>query len=225
MTVPKSMGWLWDIDGSNWRPGTIEKSVTKIMKYFATQKRLLLMKSKTSEKLPTLKLVRKNGEYEIVLNPLSILDTDDATPIVFKLNKSDYAKKVSRARENLREKGFNFNCKCGKDLENCECINPDEKEKIQIELDTTELTFQEVFKPTNDDEIDLTFSPAILSDKKPSKIERVTYASTQYDKNDVKSSLKSIETTESQLKVETNSKKLKHGRIPLEKGSKDDKKM
>lgn len=222
--VPKSMGWLWNspiegIGSIDWHPGKIEKSVLRIMNYFAERKKLSSIESekKRDENLPTLRLLRKNGEYYIELKPWRINSQkrNEAKPIVFKLNKSDHERRILKAKEVLKQKGFNTFCYCEKDFECCECIKTEEKLEIQNELEKVsklvQLTplelSQGLNKMKNEDEIDLTFSPALVINQKPFKIERVTHVSTQ---SELKSSFHSTQNTkDTQLKVQTESKQIK----------------
>lgn len=249
--MPKTKGWSWNIDGTSrkgWRPGAVRKSVAKIMKFFASQRRIddKVEEDEESEQIesPTLQILKRNGEYCVVLSSTP----NDANPIVFMLTKSDFNKRISRVKEILREKGLKVSCNCEKNFNDCECMSCDVKGKIQFELErlskddevdvlTSEQILQ-LLKSTNDDddEVDLTFTPPTCFAAAATKSQQVkpfSYAATQYDSKDVtKVTLPTpIKAAESPLKVEMvnaarSGTKLSHGDgISLKKGSKDEKKM
>lgn len=222
----------------------MRKSVAKIMKFFATQRRSedkVNQKSKEVEIVsPTLQILKRNGEYCVMLNSTP----NDSNPIVFMLTKSDYARKIARVKKILREKGLNVSCKCEKNFKDCECMSNEVKEKIEFELeglskdDEVDVRPSEIalhlVKAKNDDneeeEVDLTFTPPTwfaVAAAKSHKVNSVSYTATQYDSKDVTPSppIKATELKSEMANVARSGTKLRNGNVLSKKGSKDDNRM
>jgi Domain of unknown function (DUF4776) len=197
--VPKNMGWLWNVETyglpfirRGWRPGAVKRSVAKIMKVHLTPPAEPAPDIKPMDP-PTLRVQKKNGEYVILMNPL-VEDaelTGNLSPIVFKIMKSEEGKKRSLVRQILKQRGFVKKCKCSS-IENCDCLNDCEKERLKCELSKVSKEFGLKFelkmcevKETSDSEVDVEFTPPSAaklknpcSKRKPIK---VSYAQTQYE--------------------------------------------
>lgn len=191
--VPKRMGWMWNVGVSErgWRPGAVRKSVAKIMKLYLTKpENLIKCPEKTNP--PTLRVQKKNGQFTIVMNPLrdKTKVNEEISPIVFKLEKSEEAKKRSMARQVLKDRGVS-SCDCVS-LSKCNCMSACEKARIKFELMKVsndfcldrELTLCDL-NDSSESEIDVEFTPPSAAKlcnpcfkRKPAK---VSAAATQYE--------------------------------------------
>lgn len=248
--MPRTMGWLWNInDGclEGWRPGAVARPVARIMKFFAAQRRLEEQQMLKDEPVaavesPTLQISGKNGEFCIILNPSTSSSSTAANPVVFMLTKSDFARRIARVKEILREKGLKVSCNCEKSFANCECMKREEKQQIEFELAelskdegsgdddlrlSDELTFQLLKSNVEDDsEVDFTFTPARFADV-AHRVKSVSYAACQYEYEC--KDVPVIKAAGSQLKAEEEAVNFvvrapqQRDEIPLrKKGSKDD---
>lgn len=223
MLVPKSMGWLWNVGIAGlpvmrrgWRPGAVKKSVAKIMKFHFTEPKISAPPVKKTEP-PTLRVHKKNGEYMIIMNPLrdETKQTDDQSPIVFKLSKSDDAKKRSKARKILKIRGVEKKCCDCSSIEECHCMNECDKAHLKFELEDVsrclridpEMDFVDM-KDSSESEIDMEFTPPSMI-KNPSikcKPADVSFAGTQYetqvDEFDTNKVVKKISSSEKKIKTE-----------------------
>lgn len=246
--VSKTKGWLWNANDEwrkGWRPGAVKKPVARIMKFFAAQRRLEEQQHENEfvaveEEAPTLQILSRNGEYCIVLSS----QHNDVNPIVFMLSKSDFAKRIAQLKQILLERGLKVSCNCKRgSFADCECIQPEVKEKIEFELRemskdeddlrlTDELLF-ELLKASDDSEMDFTFTPS----KFEHKVKSISYAACQCEHEVVPSPPPPTPSfaAESQSKYEksvnvawagtTKQQQQQRDGIPVKKGSKDDSKM
>lgn len=193
--VPKNMGWLWNFEIAGkrgWRPGAVKKSVAKIMDYhLKTPKKPVTPEA--SPEPPTLRVQKKNGEYMIIMNPLrdATKQTDNISPIVFKVTKTEDAKKRSEARKILKIRGVGKCCDCSS-IEKCCCMNECDKAQIKYELEQISkclcinptMNFVDM-KDSSDSEIDMEFTPpSAVNIKNPCmkcKSVQVSYTGTQYE--------------------------------------------
>ncbi|XP_055600324.1 uncharacterized protein LOC129749384 [Uranotaenia lowii] len=192
--VPPHMGWMWNTETlgigkkrRGWRPGAVKKPIKELMQHFLVSYpldnipvskkggRCLKMLSKEcdpSKQKPTLQIVKRNGEYTIVMNPLkdskSLKTAQDpylsCEPIRFKLAKDPHTGKLYQLRKALQVKGFNM-CGCT-DLSICD--HRSEKEKKLLEkavrklskcLGLPKATGLKDLPSDSESEMDLEFTP------------------------------------------------------------------
>lgn len=197
LLVPKNMGWLWNVGISGlptfrrgWRPGAVKKPVARIMKFYLTPPaEPVPLKPKADP--PTLRVQKKDGEYTIIMNPLrdELNGIEISSPIVFKVVKSDDAKKRSMARKMLKTRGVEKSCDCN-DIDKCPCLTTCDKAHILFELQEIstrlclepELNFCDL-KDSSESEIDVEFSPPSAAKPKNFKCRPVekSFAGTQYE--------------------------------------------
>lgn len=140
------------------------KTVARIMKYYLSEPPLPSPKI-AKEDPPTLRIQKKNGEYKIVMNPLQDEAKPVVSPIVFKLTKSEEAKKRSIAVKILKDSGIAKGCNCSS-IKQCNCMNSCEKARLEFELTEmtrkfcleSDLNFIDL-KESSDSEIDFEFTP------------------------------------------------------------------
>lgn len=182
-----------------WRPGAVKKRVSNIMKHYLEQPKEVNVMAQKIES-PTLRVQKRNGEYMIVLNSMhdegERFSTNDPSPIVFKVMKSDDAKKRVEARRFLKTRGVEKSCECSC-LDSCQCLNECEKILLKLELAKVskcmginpELDLTDL-RETSGSEIDFEFTPPSATKNKNStktcKINKVSYAGTQYESQIVK---------------------------------------
>lgn len=172
--VPKNMGWLWNVRISGlpqfrrgWKPGAIKKTVASIMKFYLTPPaEPAPLKPKADP--PTLRIQKKDGEYTIVMNPLQDVElngVENSSPIVFKVVKSEDAKKRSIAKKILKTRGIEKDCDCD-GIDKCSCLTACDKAHVIFALQ--EMSTRLCLKPeldfcdlrdSSDSEIDVEFTP------------------------------------------------------------------
>ncbi|XP_062551350.1 uncharacterized protein LOC134216496 [Armigeres subalbatus] len=160
--VPPHMGWMWNVKTpgigkirKGWRPGAVKKPIKELMQHFLVsypldnipvskkggRNLIIAEKGSTSTKQkPTLQIVKKNGEYCIVMNPLKDSETLKTAqdpylscePIRFKLAKDPNVGKLYQLRKALKVKGFTM-CGCPA-LESCEHRSEKEKKLLKKEI-------------------------------------------------------------------------------------------
>lgn len=141
---------------------------------------------------PTLRVLKKNGEFFIIMNPLrNDMRTEHQSPIVFKITKSDEDKKRSTARKILQACGVVKKCSCST-LDSCQCLTDCEKAHLKFEMEKISkelclkpsLTVCDLKEPS-DSEIDVEFTPPSAAKLKNPKIKckpvKVSVAETQYE--------------------------------------------
>lgn len=196
LLVPKNMGWLWNVGITGlptfrrgWRPGAIKTSVATIMKYYlkpAAEQAMIL----PGLNPPTLRVQKKEGDYTIIMNPLrdDSNGIKNSTPVVFKVVKSDDAKKRSIARKILKTRGVEKSCDCD-DIEKCLCLTTCDKAQIMFELQEIstrlflkpEMNFCDL-KDSSESEIDVEFTPPFAKKQENQcKAVKKSYAGTQYE--------------------------------------------
>ncbi|XP_021701014.1 uncharacterized protein LOC110676642 [Aedes aegypti] len=219
--VPPHMGWMWNVKtlGINkirkgWRPGAVKKPIKELMQHFLVSYPLdnIPVSKKTGRNLkipadgsehtkqkPTLQIVKKNGEYCIVMNPLkdsaSLKTAQDpylnCEPIRFKLAKDPNVGKLYQLRSALKVKGFTM-CGCS-ELESCEHKSEKEKKLLRKELrklakclglpKSTELKDVPI---DSESELDLEFTPPSAMLKSGQRKPDVVCTETQYSVDDYK---------------------------------------
>lgn len=195
--VPKNMGWLWNVGITGlptirrgWRPGAVVKTVAKIMKVYLAEPKVAPPPLKKDDP-PTLRVQRKNGEYKIIMNPLRDDTEPVGSPIVFKVTKSEEARRRSKARDIIKEFGYVKKCDCAS-LKQCNCMNDCDKVHLELKLKeistrcclNSELKFSDL-KDSSDSEIDMEFTPPSATNwKNPClkyKPAKTSVAETQYE--------------------------------------------
>jgi hypothetical protein len=202
--VPKNMGWLWNTQNPGipqirrgWKPGAVPKKIAKMMKFFLNdEKQEPEEPPKLAPTKAALQMQRKNGEYTIIMNPNGSGDG----PITFKISKSEEVKKRDEAKKALKKRGFEKNCQCER-IESCECISDCTKKDVIAALKNisfeyrlqTPLKFSEL-NESSDSEMDFEFTPPIaMMTKKKHKKPSVSYAATQYEKQEIKEVVVEVE--------------------------------
>lgn len=220
--VPKYMGWRWDeriagIGDKKWFPGHINKTVRCLMKHVLNPfpydtipltrrdangriAKICNDKSKLPEfnpalvQRPTLKVLKRDGEFYIEMNPLKDkkkLETDidpylNCSPLKFKIKRHPEEIKKHRAKKLLREHGIVKKCSC-LNLKFCRCMSDREKKLLAFEVKNVsdqlqlekELQFGEL-GDSSDSELELNFTtPSALIDARKFKPD-VTHCGTQY---------------------------------------------
>lgn len=218
--VPKNMGWLWNTHNPGipeirrgWRPGAISKPIAKMMKFFLNEDK------KNPEDIPcnpisnqaAIQMRRKNGEYTIVMKPAG--GSGDG-PITFKISKSDEIKKREEAKKVLKKRGIEKYCQCEK-IESCKCISSCTKKDIEAALKN--ISFEYSLQPplkfselneSSDSEMDFEFTPPFaMTTSKKCKKPPVSYAATQYEKQEIKEVV--VEELKVKASVKQSKKKLK----------------
>lgn len=199
-----------------WRPGSVVKSVARIMKYYLSEPPLPSPTVK-KEDPPTLRIKKKNGEYKIIMNPLQDETKPVASPIVFKLTKSEEAKKRSIAVKILKDSGIAKSCNCSS-IKQCNCMNACEKARLEFELTEmtrkfcleSDLNFNDL-KDSSDSEIDLEFTPPsaaqfknpCMSCKPVKKSVAGTQCESQFSIEDLSKNVKANSDDESVTKTKT----------------------
>lgn len=202
LLVPKNMGWLWNVGISGlspfrrgWRPGAIKKTVASIMKDYLTppaEPAPLDFKANP----PTLRVQKKDGELTIIMNPLQdeLKGIENSSPIVFKVVKSDDAKKRSIARKMLKTQGIEKSCDCNA-IDTCPCLTTCDKAHIMFELHKMstrlclepELNFSDL-NDSSESEVDVEFTPKLAKKLENSMFEcnpsKKSTACTQYEKQE-----------------------------------------
>lgn len=220
-SVPPHMGWMWNVKtlGINkirkgWRPGAIRKPIKELMQHFLVsypldnvpvskhggrKLRILENDSRSLKQKPTLQIIKKNGEYCIVMNPLKDSDTLKTAqdpylhcePLRFKLAKDPNIGKLYQLRQALKVKGFTL-CGCS-ELDSCDHRSEKEKKLIKKELrkltkclglpKSTELKDVPV---DSESEMDLEFTPPSAMLKSGLRKPDVVCTETQYCVDDYK---------------------------------------
>lgn len=226
--VPKNMGWLWNVPipgvpciRPGWRPGSVKKSVAKIMKISLTPPAEPAPPIWHQEVSPTLRVLKKNGEYKIVMNPLADdgLKSMITSPIVFKITKSEEAKKRSLARQILKSRGITKKCDCSS-IDTCFCLNQCEKNRFKCEMEkvSEKLCLKSVISlsdlnDSSDSEVDMEFTPPAAANKKNPHVKckppRVTAVETQYETQAVTSPAAKIDNEGKLMKDLKDHKELK----------------
>ncbi|XP_053685819.1 uncharacterized protein LOC128735355 [Sabethes cyaneus] len=219
--VPPHMGWRWDINTpgigcvrKGWRPGAVRKPIKELMQHFLVHypldnvpvsrrgKRSLKMdetKMEQTKQKHTLQIVKRNGQYSIVMNPLKDSQTLKTAqdpylacePIQFKLTKDPNMSKLYQLRNALKVKGFTM-CGCS-EFESCSHRNEKEKKLMAKEMRklskrlglavTTELKDIPV---ESESELDLEFTPPSAMLKSGVRKPDVVCTETQYCVEDYK---------------------------------------
>lgn len=224
------MGWLWNVGVSRkgWKPGAVDKTVAKIMMNHLTPPPESAP-CPVKKEPPTLQVKRKNGEYTIVMNPLLDESSDDPSPIVFQISKTDDAKKRAVARNLLKLKGFKKKCDCCC-IDKCACMNVCKKAQLKYELYKVscdlelerKMTFGDL-NESGESEIDFEYTPpyAVQSKNpcvKPCKPVKVSVAETQYElqavENPVEDKEGSLDKEKKNDKEKKDDKKKKKKEVP-----------
>ncbi|XP_065072680.1 uncharacterized protein LOC135697035 [Ochlerotatus camptorhynchus] len=220
-SVPPHMGWMWNVKTlgigkirKGWRPGAVRKPIKELMQHFLVSypldnvpvsrkggRRLRFSENDpiSLKQKPTLQIIKKNGEYCIVMNPLkdseSLKTAQDpylpCEPIRFKLAKDPMVGKLYQLRQALKVKGFTM-CGCP-ELESCEHRSVKEKKLIKKELrkltkclalpKSTELKDVPI---DSESEMDLEFTPPSAMLKSGLRKPDVVCTETQYCVEDYK---------------------------------------
>lgn len=190
--VPKNMGWLWNVENPGvtqirrgWRPGAVRKSVAKLMQHFLKKETPPPAEPNILPQKSALKVERKFGEYTITMNDFS--EGDFRHPIVFKVTKSDEAKKRSEARSVLKTRGITKKCECNS-FEECKCMSGMEKIILKCQLKKVsqefclcpEMTLED-WDESSDSEMNFEFSPPLAMKCKSKKCVKTANDSTQYE--------------------------------------------
>jgi Domain of unknown function (DUF4776) len=235
--VPKNMGWLWNTSVAGishlrrgWRPGAITKTVANTMKHFLNIDQDTSLSKEPNviedinDKNSTLRVKKQCGDYTITLNPnINASESDLKPPVVFKIAKSNEAKKRHEAKEVLKERGIVKKCSCSS-ITSCKCYTLCEKEEISCELRDISKTFclnPEMrfidLNQTSESELDFEFTPPFAMKNKFKKHTKVSYTGTQYEKQDIP-----IIESESDVKAcNINMIKNGSGKYPRPKGEKN----
>lgn len=104
--VPRNMGWLWNLETEKgWCPGAVRRSVGKIMKQKLCRKEG--NPAEADKENPMLKICKKNGEYEVFLNPKSKVAQEEC-PVVLNIGK-ETSEKPSNSSCSENEICFEYN--------------------------------------------------------------------------------------------------------------------
>jgi hypothetical protein len=195
--VPKNIGWLWNAPVSGlpvmrrgWRPGAVKKSVAKIMKVHLATLSSEQATVPLQEDPPTLRVLKKNGEFVIVMNPLHVTTETrkQKSPIVFKITETDEAKKPLTARNILHVCGVEKKCNCST-VDSC--LNGCEKARLTLLMQSISkelclkpsLTIRDLEAP-NESEVDIKFTPPSADILKNSCVKykpaKISLGGTQY---------------------------------------------
>ncbi|XP_058451167.1 uncharacterized protein LOC131430311 isoform X2 [Malaya genurostris] len=219
--VPPHMGWQWNVSTpgigrirKGWRPGAVRKPIKELMQHFLVSYPLdnipvskrgksLLKKGETetdpTKQKPTLQIVKRNGEYVVVMNPLKDAATLKTAqdpylacqPIRFKLAKDPNMGKLYQLRNALKVKGFTL-CGCP-EIESCTHRSEKEKKLLKQELRKLSKRFG-LARSTeikdvpvdSESELDLEFTPPSAMLKTGTRKPDVVCTETQYCEEDYK---------------------------------------
>ncbi|XP_055542921.1 uncharacterized protein LOC129728500 [Wyeomyia smithii] len=219
--VPPHMGWRWDIKTpgigcvrKGWRPGAVRKTIKELMQHFLVSYPLdnvpVSRKGKRSSKIDddgtdkikqkhTLQIVKRNGEYAIVMNPLKDSQTLKTAqdpylacePIRFKLTKDPNMSKLYQLRNALKVKGFTM-CGCS-EFDSCNHRSEKEKKimskemrKLSKRLGLAVTTELKDIPAESESELDLEFTPPSAMLKSGVRKADVVCTETQYCEEDYK---------------------------------------
>ncbi|XP_055640530.1 uncharacterized protein LOC129777946 [Toxorhynchites rutilus septentrionalis] len=219
--VPPHMGWLWNTITlgigkirRGWRPGAVRQPIKELMQHFlvsypldnipvsrkaARRLKIAGSESQSLKPKPTLQIVKRDGEYSVVMNPLkdsnALKTTQDpylaCEPIRFKLAKDPHTGKLHQLRKALKVKGFTM-CGCT-ELDSCDHKSKKEKSLMQKQirvlsrrLGLPKKTGLEDIPVDSESELDLEFTPPSAMLKSGVRKPDVVCTETQYMEEDFK---------------------------------------
>ncbi|XP_064549991.1 uncharacterized protein LOC135436345 [Drosophila montana] len=142
--VSRRHGWAWELGeearNNGWRPGSVRKSVKRLMKFFlqyspkhnSFNKCRETLEAEKERQPPILHVCKKNGEILVTLRAPNNKNVE-MKPIVFRVVKSDLAVALREIKKKLKDKGFR-KCTCHKTVMLCVCRNMLEKKHLEYAL-------------------------------------------------------------------------------------------